>query len=213
MGQRDADRMMMRPAIRVDLEEAGRTQEIAAVDILEETPIEGSVVVDEGPRSEAPSISPLALDNLAPRRKAPDTRLGESTFRIWRQPRRRLGGIVLGAMGLSLAILAAAMIRPHGDDGQAASVVRVVAAAPSPGFVAATASTAMESAPPMASSGTIVSPGSASPLFVDGKRITATSAIVACGKHTVRVGRSKLREVVVPCGATVTLDAYGSVAR
>jgi hypothetical protein len=212
VGQRDADRMMMRPAIRVDLEEAGRTQEIAAVDILEETPIEESVVVNEGPRSEAPSISPLALDNMAPRRKAVDGRLGESTFRIWRQPRRRLGGIVLGAMGLSLAILAAAMTRPHGDDGQAASVVRVVAAAPSPGFVAAT-STAMESAPPMASSGTIVSPGSAWPLFVDGKRITATSAIVACGKHTVRVGRSKLREVVVPCGATVTLDAYGSVAR
>jgi hypothetical protein len=89
-----------------------------------------------------------------------------------------------------------------------------VAAAPSPGFVAAAAtSTAAQSAALVASSGTIVSPGSAWPLVVDGKRITATSAIVACGKHTVRVGRSKLREVVVPCGATVTLDAYGSVAR
>jgi hypothetical protein len=60
-----------------------------------------------------------------------------------------------------------------------------------------------------AGSGTITSPGSRWPLVVDGKRISTVSAMVSCGRHTVRVGRSKPRDVVVPCGATVRLDQTG----
>jgi hypothetical protein len=44
------------------------------------------------------------------------------------------------------------------------------------------------------------------PLFVDGKRLQSSTAIVACGKHTVKSGAFRPAHVIdVPCGGSITL--------
>ena len=46
-------------------------------------------------------------------------------------------------------------------------------------------------------------PGS---VWLDGTRLKATSTVVTCGLHQIRVGaRSRTREVIVPCGAEVSI--------
>jgi hypothetical protein len=212
LGLGDADRMMRFAAIRLE-EEAGHTQEIAAGDILEETPIEAS------PRGEVPSIWPLSFDAVP----APEA----STFKITVSPKRRLRGVVLGAMCISLSILAVAALSQVPTSPSSAPATPPALATPSPDRPAdnppTVSPTPAESTPssggsaawvtasqPVASrSGTITLTETASRLFIDGKRITATSAIVSCGPHTVRVGWSKPRQVVVPCGATVLVDRGG----
>ena len=58
---------------------------------------------------------------------------------------------------------------------------------------------------PAALAGTIVgAPKHA--LFVDGKRLQSSTAIVACGKHTVKSGAFRAARVIdVPCGGTIAL--------
>jgi hypothetical protein len=213
LGVGDADRMMRFAAVRLE-DEAGHTQEIAAADILEETPVEAS------PRSEVPSIWPLSFDAVP----APQ----ESTFKITVSPKRRLRAVVLWAMCLSLTILAVAALSqtrssPSSEPSMAAAAAAAAAATPSPGENPPTPSESpvapssgssaawVTTSQPVASrSGTITLTGAGLPLFIDGKRMTATSAIVSCGPHGIRVGRNKLRQVVVPCGATVLLDRAGT---
>jgi hypothetical protein len=44
------------------------------------------------------------------------------------------------------------------------------------------------------------------PLFVDGKRLQSSTAIVACGKHTVRSGAFRPAHLIdVPCGGSIAL--------
>lgn len=44
------------------------------------------------------------------------------------------------------------------------------------------------------------------PFFVDGTRATATTAVVACGKHQVRIGTSRKTHLVdVPCGGQIAV--------
>jgi hypothetical protein len=44
------------------------------------------------------------------------------------------------------------------------------------------------------------------PLFVDGKRLQSSTAIVACGKHLVKSGAFRPTHAVdVPCGGSITL--------
>jgi hypothetical protein len=58
---------------------------------------------------------------------------------------------------------------------------------------------------PAAKVGTIVGP-TRHPFFVDGARATGSTAVVACGKHTVRIGTSRKTHVVeVPCGGQVAV--------
>ena len=196
MGIGNADRMMRYAAIRLD-DEAGRTQEIAAVDILEETPIGGPG------RGEVPSIWPLSVE-------APAGPV-EATFKLEAQPRRRLLAIVAGAMGLSLTILVAALSQTRESSPQPAQPTAVASPAPTPPPSSGSGAVLeIESEPVVAGSGTISSPGSAWPMFIDGKRITAASAIVSCGHHIVRVGRARAHDVVVQCGATIVMDAPAS---
>jgi hypothetical protein len=44
-------------------------------------------------------------------------------------------------------------------------------------------------------------------LTVDGKKATGTSAVVACGHHTVIVGKGKPQSVEAPCGGAIVVDA------
>ena len=43
-------------------------------------------------------------------------------------------------------------------------------------------------------------------IWVDGKRLAGTSAIVSCGKHQVKVGYNSRHTVAVPCGAEVVVS-------
>jgi hypothetical protein len=117
-------------------------------------------------------------------------------------------------MGLSLMLVVAALSQTRESsvqqEPQAQPAQPAAAASPAPNPGPSSGSGAIleiESEPVVASSGTITSPGSAWPMFIDGKRITAASAIVSCGHHMVRVGRAKAHDVVVQCGATIVMDA------
>ena len=58
---------------------------------------------------------------------------------------------------------------------------------------------------PAALAGTIVGVAKR-PLFVDGKRLQSSTAIVACGKHMVRSGTFRAARLVdVPCGGSIVL--------
>jgi hypothetical protein len=194
--------MMRYAAIRLE-DEANRTQEIAAVDILEETPIDAH----GAPRTEVPSIWPLAVDPFP----------AETTFKIAKPPRRGLRGVVVGAMALSLAILIAALSHAPGGDGPPATAAAPAAPMTTVGTTATETTVApeaprtatAEATATVSSSGTLTSPGPSWPMFVDGKRITATSAIVSCGVHTVRVGNTRARKIDVPCGGTIVMDPPG----
>jgi hypothetical protein len=188
---------------------ADPTQEVAAIDILEETPLEEIPIdIDLSPAPGPPSISPLSVSVLpAPRRAA------ESTFRIDAVPshgnvqRRRLGAVVTGAMGLSVCILLAAGVRARMNEplDQTAVAAALPAVLEAPAAAAQPWRTAASDAP--ATSGTVTSRGGA--LFIDGARISAKSALVSCGHHQLRVGRSKARDVDVPCGGTLVVDRAG----
>jgi hypothetical protein len=197
------------------------TQEIAAADILEELPLAASpafadcdipvdVDVDEPPlrpAAAAPvSIAPVAFSVAPPRPPA------ESTFKIeaMRPPRKRLGAVVLGAMGVSVCILLAAAVRAGIADSPADPVSAVTAALPPvvPALTTRAADSWHASTAP--SSGTIES--HAGTLFVDGTRITAKSALVTCGRHQLRAGRAKSHDVDVPCGGTLVVDRTGKTS-
>jgi hypothetical protein len=228
---------------------AERTQEVRAIDILEETPIEGevSVEVDLGsmavapvgpgysgdtpkPPGGAPSLSPIAVA-INPGRRPP----ADSTYQIQlpRPPRRRLGPVVAGAMGLSVCILLLATIRARSAEAPARAGSQPAETSGSPGghpltpgpqaartwdpapATIAGAKPARDWVPAPAApeavptSGTVTSRGGA--LFVDGSRMSAKSAVVACGHHQLRVGRGKSHDADVPCGATLVVDRSGKM--
>ncbi len=215
---------------------AERTQEVRAIDILEETPIEGevSVEVDLGSMAVAPvgapSLSPIAVA-INPGRRPP----ADSTYQIQlpRSPRRRLGPVVAGAMGLSVCILLLATIRARSADAPAPTGSQPAETSGSPGghpqtpgpqaartsdpapATIAGAKPARDWVPAPAApeavptSGTVTSRGGA--LFVDGSRMSAKSAVVACGHHQLRVGRGKSHDADVPCGATLVVDRSGKM--
>ena len=57
---------------------------------------------------------------------------------------------------------------------------------------------------PAALAGTIVGIAKR-PLFVDGRRLQSSTAIVACGKHSVKSGFRPAHMIDVPCGGSITL--------
>jgi hypothetical protein len=149
-----------------------------------------------------------------------------------RERRKRFSFIVAGVLVIPLGILAGAAIvsiaSPKGTAPTGAAGEPLRAAPP---FVAPTRSppaasktvltppqpstsmpeldpSALPSAPEFVdakpTSGTVVGPARRK-LYVDGKPIDANSAIVNCGKHSVRVGRARAKTVDVPCGGTLTV--------
>ena len=196
---------------------ADGTQEVAAVDILEETPLPDAIAADEIPvdvdmelapsRGGPHSISPLSVSILpGPRRAA------ESTFKIVavRTPRRRrLGAVVTGAMGLAVCILLAAGVRASlaGPIEPLAPVAAATLPPVQPAAAAAAAQPWRTTSEPTATSGTVTSRAGA--LFIDGARISARSALVSCGHHRLKAGRGKAHDVDVPCGGTLLVDRSG----
>ena len=140
--------------------------------------------------------------------------------------RRRLGWIVGTVIACAVVMTAAAAIteqatqpgasnEPVGSPAAAAAPAAPTALGPTvkltPAVKPAT-TTAQPAIPemdvgslPAALAGTIVGVAKR-PLFVDGKRLQSSTAIVACGKHTVKSGAFHAAHVIdVPCGGSITL--------
>jgi hypothetical protein len=203
---------------------AERTQEIRAVDILEEVPAarvseDIPVDVDDEPVQErrpgASSIAPLAIEVerpvLRPVRVTPTLieAASSASFVARIGPPRRLRLIVEVTMAASLLILAAGALRAHFSptDGDATPIVlvdesgRSTAGAP-PAAVDVKNIPLASTAP---TTGTIARTTSAK-LSVDGVPISGVSAMVPCGPHLIKVGSEKPRKVDVPCGGTLSVD-------
>jgi len=191
---------------------ASTTQELDAIDILEVADL-------------ATSSSPLAVSWETPVDAFfhPGGRMrpfGEVTIELrpapeptlmvrLRERRRRFGvlvgallimplGILLGAAIVSL--LPAERAATTASTNAATTAPAVTVAAPTPGPT--TPPPAVEAAKP--TSGTLLVPAKQK-VTLDGKRLDTTSAIVACGKHTVRVGWAKPKTVDVPCGGEIAV--------
>ena len=200
------------------------TQELQALDVLEivetlknaprATP--GNAVGRKAAGSNS-SIAPVGLD-LMPLRAGADEEVNP-TMEIRLPPRRRrLGGIVIAAIaGCALILVAAGIARV----GHASSSP---APASSPVFTATTAAVTPTSAPldtaPAATStpsspapaslggssaGTVrlERPAVAGHVWLDGKKLSSTSALVSCGTHQIKVGRGRTHSVDVPCGSEI----------
>jgi hypothetical protein len=184
---------------------ADRTQEVRAEDVLE--------IVDAREATGTPtSIAPLAIE-LPPRqtirpRSAPPSE-STSSFGVRLGPPRRLRLIVEVVMGGSLLILAAAVVRSAMSwEPEATPIVLV-----SPGTHAAPPPRAMDVPSPVSAptTGTVARVAGAR-VELDGVRVTATSAVVPCGAHMLKVGAEKPRTVDVPCGGTFDVAPNGRTA-
>lgn len=136
--------------------------------------------------------------------------------------RRRLGGIVFVAVAACAAILVAAGIARigHASGEPSASAATSSPAAngaaggstAAPGTAAATAPAAAAApigaaAPDPASAGTVrlARPTLAGHVWLDGKKISATSVIVSCGTHQLKVGHGRKHSIDVPCGGEIAV--------
>jgi hypothetical protein len=126
--------------------------------------------------------------------------------------RRRLGWIV-GTVIACAAVMAASAAVTEQTQFASSDTPAFTAQAPraAPASTALT-TTAYPSIPEMnvrslpgALAGTIVGVPK-HPLFVDGKRLQSSTAVVACGKHTVKSGTFRAARVIdVPCGGSIAL--------
>lgn len=123
--------------------------------------------------------------------------------------KRRLASVVVVAIGGCLAILVAAvaarMSRPKAPAPVTAlsSFATPTAAAPTADATTTRAAPAPEVTPPAVTTGNLVlvRPAVRGYVWLDGKKVTASSAVVACGPHQIKVGRSgRAHSVTVPCG-------------
>jgi hypothetical protein len=146
------------------------------------------------PRRLATSSNPV--DPFDPDRTSP-------SHKRRKLPRKNYAWIVGGAVGACTLILAVALIErvagPHNAAAAPAETHPVsgpVPVAPS----AAPSATPVTDVP----TGTLVLVRPAVPGYVwlDGKKLTGTSAVVACGPHQLKVGSfGKPRTAYIPCGA------------
>ncbi len=139
--------------------------------------------------------------------------------------RRRLAWIVGTVLACAVVMTAAAAITEHAQTGSSESVTNAAASTPpvAPAVTATTTlagprvaltpatTTAYPAIPemdvgslPAALAGTIVGIPKR-PLFVDGRRLQSSTAIVACGKHSVKSGFRPAHTIDVPCGGSIAL--------
>jgi hypothetical protein len=145
-------------------------------------------------------------------------------------PRRRLGGIVVAAVaGCALILVAAVIARVShaSSEPSVATPAKELAKDQTPAAlnaIKAAADPARPSSPsvpsvpaaaqPMATAeapatGTLRLEHPAAPgrVWVDGKKVTSSSALVSCGTHQIKVGvRGRTRSVQVPCDGEVVIS-------
>ncbi len=143
---------------------------------------------------------------------------GTGSQRISLPPERRqkLTRIVFGALGACGLILVAAgivhLLRPSGDTAAfAATNTASAPATPPPPSAAPAPPPAAAAAPPVPDvpqTGTLrlLRPAAPGKVWLDGQKITAATATVACGDHQLRVGRGKAHAINVPCGGDLKVS-------
>jgi hypothetical protein len=203
------------------------TQELQALDVLEivETlknaprPTPGTAVGRKSLTSNS-SIAPVGLD-LMPQRAAADEEANPTMEVRLPVRRRRLGGIVAGAIaGCALILIAAGIARV----GHASSSPGPASSPPIPTVTAAATATAapLDTAPAttsapaspapalldLSSAGTVrlARPATPGHVWLDGKKLSSSSALVSCGTHQIKVGRGRTHSVDVPCGAEISVS-------
>jgi hypothetical protein len=206
------------------------TQELQAVDVIEvNDPSKEAAPKVALPRRGPPSassIAPVGLD--LPTRDLDE----EASVSVVLRPakRRRLRGIVVGALvGCALILVAAGIARVvHASDEDNSAARPTAAAAPAkttdtsraaaPATAAAAATTTTAAAAPAAvptpttasegSTGTVRldAPAKAGHVWLDGKKLSSSSALVGCGTHQVKVGRHKAHSIDIPCGGEIAVS-------
>lgn len=146
----------------------------------------------------------------------PDGGGGTGSRRISLPPARRqaLTRIVFAALGACGLILVAAgiahMVRPS-EDTAASALVTATPAAPSPTAAAPVAPPAATAAAPVVpdapSTGTLHLQRPAVPgkVWLDGQKLSAATATVACGDHQLKVGHGKAHAINIPCGGDLKI--------
>lgn len=190
--------------------QAESTQELGASDVIE--------VI------EMASAAPAGIDIEFP--APPDPEEWRLTRELCAQPaRRNLQSVVVAAVGLcGVILIAAAGIRvASASDAPTVNAMRSApeaklkttsvpgsspaARAPNASPLAVTIPAALPAAPEKPTTGTLLLDGSARAgggAWLDGRKLTASSALVACGPHRIKFGPwSRARTVDVPCGAEV----------
>jgi hypothetical protein len=189
------------------------TQEIDPSDVLE------VLQVTPDKRHSYPSLLRVGIDIEMPR--------NDETCQMRVATRRKeLSRYVIGAVAFSCIILVVAFVKREvgASNGPTATspmsapatAARPTATAPAippppPAPVQSSSPTVAEllaADTPDSTSGSIrfVRPAKAGWVWLDGKRLTGTSAIVTCGTHQVKVGYLAKHAVVVPCGGELVLS-------
>ena len=203
---------------------AEATQELQALDVLEivET-MKASGARARKPASSNSSIAPVGLD-LAADAGGGDDEVYPTAGHILPLKRRRLRGIVIGALGgCALILVAAGIARVSHASGQAEPTTAATAGAAAP-----TTTTTADTSPPTMPAPTSASPAPGTPaatatqtgssstgtvridrpatpgrVWLDGKKLSSSSAMVSCGTHQVKVGLRRAHSIDVPCGGEI----------
>jgi hypothetical protein len=200
------------------------TQELQALDVVEivQTPMAPSV---RAPVSSNSSIAPVGLE-IRPHKAAAADEEVNPTMEIHLPVRRRRLGVVVGAAlsACALILVAAGVARvvhassgPEGAAGDLRTNAAVTAAtAPAslaPASTATSQATAASASVPAATTSTVASSSGVSTgtvrldrpaypghVWLDGKKLASSSAMVSCGTHQIKVGFRRAHSIDVPCG-------------
>jgi len=176
------------------------------------------------------SVAPVGLDLAQGRDNGDDEEIMQTTSSVVLPARRRnLSKIVFGTLGACTIILVAAgiarighaMNEPAAAPGttptsMSGASTPSTAAATTPGTPSTPASPANAiataavgaTATDPASSGTVRlgRPTLAGHVWLDGKKLKATSVLVSCGTHQIRVGHGRKHSIDVPCGGEISVS-------
>lgn len=139
------------------------------------------------------------VDPNRPRSLAP---MGYDTAMVL--PRRRLGWVVVAAVGLAVGVLLLAVAQSSSPPPVRASAATPATKAVEPSTPALVATTPT----PASTVGTLRLDTSveAQRVFVDGVALSASAALLRCGPHDVAMGSvGRTRTIDVPCGGEVTV--------
>lgn len=211
----------MNAPVRKPVIPAEATQELQAADVIEVlgTKTTGKSGVTRKPLGSQSSIAPVGLD-LAVGAGAGDEEedRGTTGHVFLPAPRKRFKGLVIGVVSTCALILVAAGVARvvHASD-EPASTSRASAAAPAATTPSTVAPTSTSTPTPAAASPAPVSgadgtstgtvrldrPAKAGHVWLDGKKLTSSSALVSCGTHRIKVGHGRTHSIDVPCGGEI----------
>jgi hypothetical protein len=140
---------------------------------------------------------------------------GTGSYRFVLPPERRkkLTRIVLGTLAACALILVAAgivhLVRPSNDASDVATTATAAPAVPSPNAAPAAPPAVAAATPDAPQTGTLrlQKPLVAGKVWLDGQKMTAASATIACGTHQLKIGaHGRPRSIDVPCGGELKLS-------